>query len=110
MKQESGVEELKKNWHGSLKSYLIGFVLSVILTIASFSLVMTGVISGSLLLHVVITLGILQFIVQSLFFLHVGQESTPYWETLLYLFMVMVLVIIVGGSLWIIFDLNSRMM
>ena len=39
-----------------------------------------------------------------------GQEAKPRWETLIFCFMVLILLIIVIGSLWIMNDLNERVM
>jgi cytochrome o ubiquinol oxidase operon protein cyoD len=102
--------QIQKEWHGTLKSYLIGFISSLLLTALSFSLVAFRFFTGEGLRFTIIGLGILQALAQVLFFLHVGKESKPRWETLVFLFMTMVVVIIVIGTLWIMFDLNHRMM
>lgn len=51
-----------------------------------------------------------QLVVQLLFFLHLGEESKPRWKLLSLIFALIILGIIVFGSLWIMFDLQSRMM
>lgn len=107
---EPTFEEVRIKWHGSLKSYLIGFALSIVLTAASFSIVMAGWMTGKAVLFTLVGLAITQAVVQLLFFLHVGQESKPRWELLICLFMIMVLLIIAIGSLWIMYDLNIRVM
>jgi cytochrome o ubiquinol oxidase operon protein cyoD len=48
--------------------------------------------------------------VQLRFFLHLGQEAKPRWETMIFYFMVLVLLIIALGSLWIMHDLEERVM
>jgi cytochrome o ubiquinol oxidase operon protein cyoD len=55
-------------------------------------------------------LGLIQAIVQIVFFLHVGQEAKPRWETLIFFFTILILMIIAIGSVWIMNDLNNRMM
>lgn len=110
MNPHLSLKEIKKEWHGSIRSYVIGFVFSLILTLISFSLVATQVISGSFLVYSIIALAIVQAIIQLLFFLHVGKEAKPRWETLVFYFMLLVLFIIVVGSLWIMYDLNDRVM
>ena len=52
----------------------------------------------------------MQAIVQLIFFLHIGQEAKPHWETVVFCFTVLVLLIIVIGSLWIMYDLDYRLM
>lgn len=110
MTAELSLNEIKKEWHGSLKAYIIGFFLSLILTILSFSLVVTQALSGHHLIYAILGLGILQAIVQLLCFLHLGQEAKPRWETLIFCFTILILLIIVIGSLWIMNDLEHRMM
>lgn len=104
------LNEVKKEWHGSLKSYLIGFTLSLFLTLLSFGLVMANVFSVTHLIYTVVCLGLLQATVQLLFFLHLGKEAKPRWETIVFFFMLLILLIIAIGSLWIMHDLDKRAM
>lgn len=110
MTQELDLHEIQKEWHGSLTSYLVGFFCSLLFTALSFGLVIGGILSGHALVYVLIGLAVLQAGVQAVFFLHVGQESKPRWETITLCFTILVLFIIVVGSLWIMHDLNERMM
>lgn len=110
MHSDLTLKEIQKEWHGTLKSYVIGFTASILLTAASFLLVITKWLAGPVLIYTIIGLALVQAIVQLLFFLHVGQEAKPRWETLTFYFMVLVLVIIAAGSLWIMYDLNDRVM
>ena len=104
------LKETKREWHGSLKSYIIGFILCLLLTSLSFYLVYAQFLSGKILIYTLIALAIIQAAVQLLLFLHVGQEAKPPWETIAFCFMIMFLLIIVIGSLWIMNDLNERVM
>lgn len=110
MSEDLSLKEIQKEWHGTLKSYVIGFTASVLLTAASFLLVITRLFSGQVLVHTIIGLALVQAIIQLLFFLHLGQEAKPRWETVVFYFMVMVLFIIAIGSLLIMYDLNDRVM
>ncbi len=110
MHENLSLQEIQQKWHGTLKSYIIGFFVSLILTGASFSLVITGVFAGPTLVYTIVGLALVQAIVQLLFFMHMGHEDKPRWETGVFLFMVMILLIIVVGSLWIMYDLNDRVM
>ncbi len=95
-------------------SYLIGFLLSIVLTIAAYLLVVNEGLRDKIApAAVVIILSLLasaQLIVQLLFFLHLGDESKPRWRLMSFIFAFTILGIIVFGSLWIMFDMNSRMM
>ncbi|MDR3623612.1 MAG: cytochrome o ubiquinol oxidase subunit IV [Chlamydiales bacterium] len=110
MDEHLSLAETQKKWHGSLKSYLIGFSLSILFTATAYLLVMAHLMTGKGLLFALVSLAIAQAISQLLFFLHVGEEAKPRWELLVCLFMIMVLLIIAFGSLWIMYDLNDRVM
>jgi len=110
MSEELSLNEIKKEWHGTLKAYVIGFLASLILTAISFSIVITKQLSGTALVFTIVGLALIQAIFQLLFFLHVGQEAKPRWETVVFFFMVLVLFIVALGSLWIMSDLNDRVM
>ncbi|MCE2982943.1 MAG: cytochrome o ubiquinol oxidase subunit IV [Parachlamydia sp.] len=110
MNDELSFAEIKKEWHGTVQSYLIGFSLSLFLTLASFYLVFARSLSKQTLILSITGLALAQAICQLVFFLHLGQENPPRWETGVFLFMLLILLIIVIGSLWIMFDLNARMM
>ncbi len=96
--------------NGSLKSYTTGFVLSVVLTIIPYYLVVQDVLEGNILVAVLIGFAFLQLIVQLLLFLHLGQETKPRWNLMIFLFMMLMLSILVLGSLWIMNNLDYHMM
>jgi cytochrome o ubiquinol oxidase operon protein cyoD len=104
------LKSVQKEWKGSLKAYLIGFCASLFLTLISFGLVAFKLISTPILFYLIIGLALLQAIIQLLFFLHLGQEPKPQWETLVFYFMLLTLLIVVLGSLWIMYDLDDRVM
>ena len=101
--------------HGTLLSYISGFVFSLVLTLTAFILVNGHVTSGhaayshGFLSVAIVGLAIMQLIVQLAFFLHLGAESKPRWNLAVFIFMLVVLVVIVGGSLWIMNNLNYNM-
>lgn len=107
---ELSLKRMKKEWHGSLKAYIIGFIASLLLTTISFLLVIAKAVSGPTLAYTIVALALVQALFQLIFFLHVGQEAKPRWETLTFCFMFMILLIIAIGTLWIMHDLNERMM
>lgn len=110
MSHELSLQEIKKEWHGTLTSYTVGFFSSLILTVISFILVAGKFLTGKPLIHTIVALALVQGALQLRFFLHVGQEAKPKWETLVFVFMLLILFIIVIGSLWIMSDLNERVM
>lgn len=96
--------------HGSQKSYFIGFLLSIILTLAAYYIIESKHFGNGLATLLVVGLGLAQAWIQLYFFLHVFDEAHPRWNLLSLLFMAMVVFIIVGGSLWIMKDLEYRTM
>ena len=95
---------------GSLKSYLTGFVLSLILTAMPFALVMNGTVSSSAILAGIFSAGIVQILVHLHYFLHLNTSSEARWNVLALMFTLAIMVLFVGGTIWIMSSLNYRMM
>src|SRR4051812_45155856 len=87
--------------HGSVRSYTVGFGLSLVLTIAAFSLAVNKVYTGWSLVIALLLLAIVQLLVQLMFFLHLGRESRPRWNLWVLMFAVLVVLTVGLGSLWI---------
>ncbi len=97
--------------HGSLKSYLIGFGLSVILTAIPFWLVMTGAIADKAVTAlIVLVLAAVQIVVHMIYFLHMNTRSENGWTMMALIFTVIMVVIALTGSLWVMHHLNINMM
>jgi cytochrome o ubiquinol oxidase subunit IV len=96
--------------HGSLLGYSIGFLLSVILTAIPFGLVMTGIAPREVTLLGIFAAAVVQILVHLHYFLHMDRSSSQRWNLMTFLFTVLVMTIFIGGSLWIMVDLHSRMM
>jgi len=95
--------------HGTPTSYITGFVMAVVLTIAAYFTVTRHAFPPTTIVTIIVGLAIAQLLVQLLFFLHMGQESKPRWNLVAFLFMLLVLLIVVVGSLWIMGNLNYNM-
>lgn len=94
--------------HG-LASYLIGFVLAVILTAIPFWLVYTHALPPSRTMLVIGGAAVLQILVHLHFFLHIDFTTTPRENLLALAFTAILIFLMVGGSFWIMIDLHSRM-
>lgn len=110
MSHDLSLKETQKEWHGTLKSYIYGFISSLLLTILSFSLVWTKFFLPQTLIYILVTLAVIQAICQLIFFLHMAEEPKPRWGAAVFCLMVTILLIIAVGSLWVMNDLNNRMM
>ncbi len=98
------------NGHGSYAAYISGFVLSILLTLLAFYFVEQEIFQGWTLAIAISILAIGQLFVQVLFFLHLGREERPRWNLISFLFMILVVLIVVIGSLWIMYNLDYNMM
>lgn len=94
--------------HGSGKSYSIGFLLAIALTIVPFGLVMTHASVGTPLLIAVFALA--QIVVHVVYFLHVDGSAEQRWNLMALVFTGIVVCIILGGSIWIMRNLYINMM
>jgi cytochrome o ubiquinol oxidase subunit IV len=93
----------------SLASYINGFVLSVIFTLWAYIATVRHIWSHNTLMFGLLVLAVVQFIVQMFFFLHVGRETKPRWKLLLLFLMIVFVLIVVLGSIWVMYSLNNRM-
>jgi cytochrome o ubiquinol oxidase subunit IV len=97
--------------HGTFKSYMTGFILSVILTAIPFWLVMADVLdSKTATAMIVMGLGAVQIVVHMIYFLHMNTKSEGGWTMLALVFTIIIVVIALTGSLWVMHHLNTNMM
>jgi cytochrome o ubiquinol oxidase operon protein cyoD len=96
--------------HGTVGSYIIGFVLSVILTAIPFYLTMNHMMPAASLIPALVIIGAVQMIVHLVFFLHMNTSSGQYWNNMAFAFTVIIVGILIVGSLWIMYHLNMNMM
>ncbi|UVI27785.1 cytochrome o ubiquinol oxidase subunit IV [Paenibacillus spongiae] len=87
--------------HGSFKSYLIGFLLSIVLTIIPLVAILNDLVEGNAAMAVLLITAVLQFLVQLLFFMHLREEDKPRYNLMTLIFGLVIVVTIVAGSIWI---------
>lgn len=92
----------------SYKSYVIGFVLSVVLTFVAYFIATNTGLSGRAVMLSVLGVAIVQLIVQLVFFLHVSRGS--HWKLLTLIFTIFFVLLIVVGTIWVMDHLNYNMM
>jgi cytochrome o ubiquinol oxidase operon protein cyoD len=95
---------------GSYKLYLLGFIISLLLTFAAYLVVSKSLFSGWVLYSTISFLALVQAWVQLSIFLNLGKEGKPHWNVITFLFMAAVTVIVVFLSLWIMNELNYNLM
>lgn len=95
--------------HGSFNSYALGFIFSVILTVIPFILVMTGVLPRDATLFCIVSFAIIQIFTHLHYFLHLNTSSEMHWNVLSLLFTIFIMVLFIGGTIWIMYSLHYRM-
>ena len=96
--------------HGSLGSYLAGFVLAVVLTAASFWLVLHGGFSREATLLGLAALAAVQIVVHLVFFLHMNTSSSQRWNVMAFAYTVLTVGIVIVGTLWVMHNVTMQMM
>ncbi len=96
--------------HGSVKSYMVGFVLSIILTIIPFGLVMYPSLPKAATLWIVLVFAVIQVLVHLVYFLHLDRSAAQRNNVVAFIFAALVIVLLVGLSLWIMFSIHAVMM
>ena len=95
----------------TLKGYVTGFLLSVVLTAIPFWLVMGKVFPSSVTTAIVIlAFAAVQIVVHMVYFLHLNAKSEGGWNMLALIFTLVLVVITLSGSLWVMHHLNVNMM
>ena len=99
----------------TFKNYLTAYLLSLLLVVVAFDLIYTHInsahqtFSHPFLLVTILTLAVIQAVIQLRYFLHVGQDASGKANmTLIFLTLGLILIIVVG-SVWIMNHLNYNM-
>ncbi len=93
-----------------LRRYVMGFVLSALLTAAAFLSVGTHLIYGPGIVMAVVVFGLAQVGIHLVFFLHLTTAPDNANNALALAFGFLIVCLIVFGSIWIMAHLNHNMM
>jgi cytochrome o ubiquinol oxidase operon protein cyoD len=105
---ESEQEEQKREQRQEFWSYIWGISLALILTIVPFAMVYWAIIPRFPLFIEIGAYALVQMFVHFRFFLHIGFRQKRE-DLQLILFSALLLIIMVGGTLWIMASLATRM-
>lgn len=97
--------------HDSRRSYRIGVALSILLTVVPFWLVMSKALPNpTATAAIIFVLAMIQIVVHVVSFLHLDTRSEGGWTLLAFLFTAVIVVLTIGGSVWVMYHLNANMM
>jgi cytochrome o ubiquinol oxidase operon protein cyoD len=96
--------------HGSFGGYMAGFVLAVVLTAASFWLVLHGGFPRETALIGLAVLAVVQIFVHLVFFLHMNTSSGQRWNVTAFGFTALTVLIVVIGTMWVMHNVSMNMM
>ncbi len=94
----------------TIKSYLVGVVLALALTAIPFGLVAVSTLRPIQIPVVIGVAAIAQVVVHLRYFLNLDLKPSSQNKLIALCFAAVALFILVGGALWIMFDLNCCMM
>lgn len=93
----------------TLKSYITGLTLSLIFTFCAFGLVVDHSMSTAFLYVSLAILAVLQLLAQVVFFLRLSASREGRWTSMPFILTLLIVVVVVGGSLWIMANLYYNM-
>lgn len=97
----------------ALTMRIIGFVGSVVLTLAAFFIIYHPTLYGmgiKTVITIIFILALLQFVVQFIFFIDIWQEKGPPWNLAIFFSTLFIVLTIIVFSIWIMSELNNHMM
>lgn len=96
--------------HGTTRSYVVGFVLSLIFTIIPYFLVVDKMITGNALLVAILGIAVVQMFIQIFFFLHLGRGPKPFYNVVFFFGTAGIIVVVIAASLFIMSNLYRNML
>ena len=93
-----------------IRSYAIGYGFALALTGAAFAIVHWPSFASMTTLALVLGLALVQMVVHFRFFLHISLHKSARDDLWLILFSTLIVILMVSGTLVIIFNLRARMM
>lgn len=109
--EHSAVEE-----HGSgevcshIQQYMTGIILAIVLTAIPFALVAEDMLSRSATIGLIAITGAIQMLVHMRYFLHLSFSRKDQWFVISIAFTGLIVALMIGGTLWVLVDLNQQMM
>ncbi|EMP57093.1 cytochrome C oxidase subunit IV [Marinobacter santoriniensis NKSG1] len=97
--------------HGSVKSYVMGLILSIVLTVIPFGMVMNGGFDETAVIVTIVIMAVLQVLLQLILFMHMNLKTQEGRDSGSFVFFTaVILTLIIGGTVWIMYHLNINLM
>lgn len=96
--------------HGSMREYVLGLILSIILTVIPFAAVGMDLFSNGITIAIILLCAVGQLFVQLVFFLHMNASSGQMWNTMSGIYVLLLIAFLIVGSIWIMNHLNHNML
>jgi len=95
--------------HGTVRTYLTGFILAAILTSLAFGVVLTEGYGATLAAQVALgALAAARVIVHMVYFLRLNEWSEGGWTMMSLIFTIIIVVLVLIGSLWVMYHLETN--
>ncbi len=108
MHDNAPIPAAKQSPRALYRAYIVGFILSLLTTIAAYFFVVSHMWPVQVTIYLVMAIAVLQLVVQMVFFLHIGNGSR--WKLVTFIFTLLVVGILVIGTIWVMNHLNYNMM
>lgn len=102
--------EHREDYRRERASYAIGLTAAALLSAIAFGAVAWGGLSRGTTLGIVAATAAIQIVVHFRFFLHIDLSRSKRDDLQLILFSSLIILLMVGGTLWILANLHDRMM
>ena len=102
-------EDHEAEYRAERRSYLAGLGSAVALTVVAFALIATHAFGRAAVLWTVAALAVVQIVCHFRFFLHIDLSKSKRDDLQLILFSTMILVLMIGGTIWVIGSANMHM-
>ncbi|MBS0032713.1 cytochrome o ubiquinol oxidase subunit IV [Candidatus Palibaumannia cicadellinicola] len=101
---------IKNTINNHYQTYIIVFLFSIILTTIPFTIVFNHYFEKHTQIFILVICAIIQIILHLVFFLHLKISPEYQWNIVALAFTVLIIVILIIGSLWIMWHLNYNLM
>lgn len=110
MSNESQIHSSAGASQSNHRSYNIGFLLAALLTIVPFGLAMFPSLPRAATFLLALVCAVAQILVHMMFFLHLTTAREQRWSLVALVFSVVIIVLLVGLSLWIMYYVHYNML